>query len=74
MNGAGNRRGAPLYAFHAADGGVHAPFTRRATHSSASLHAESPTVPDLVYSLAVVVFFALTLAYVRGCERLGRGR
>jgi hypothetical protein len=27
---------------------------------------------DLVYIAATVVFFGLTLAYVRFCERLGR--
>ena len=27
---------------------------------------------DLVYGAATVAFFALMLAYVRGCERLGR--
>jgi hypothetical protein len=28
---------------------------------------------DLLYLLLTVVFFALMLAYVRGCEALGRG-
>lgn len=27
---------------------------------------------DLAYVLGTVAFFALMLAYVRGCERLGR--
>jgi hypothetical protein len=27
---------------------------------------------DLAYILGTVAFFALMLAYVRGCERLGR--
>jgi hypothetical protein len=27
---------------------------------------------DLMYVLGTVVFFLLMLAYVRGCERLGR--
>lgn len=27
---------------------------------------------DLIYLLASVAFFAAMLAYVRGCERLGR--
>ena len=27
---------------------------------------------DLVYLLATLAFFAAMLAYVRGCERLGR--
>jgi hypothetical protein len=30
-------------------------------------------VTDLLYLLGTVVFFAAMLAYVRGCERLGRG-
>jgi hypothetical protein len=29
-------------------------------------------VIDLAYVLGTVAFFALMLAYVRGCERLGR--
>lgn len=29
---------------------------------------------DLVYVLATVGFFAAMLAFVRGCERLGRAR
>jgi len=29
-------------------------------------------VLDLVYILLTVAFFGLMLAYVRGCERLGR--
>ena len=29
---------------------------------------------DLVYVAVTVAFFALMLAYVRGCERLGRNR
>jgi hypothetical protein len=28
---------------------------------------------DLLYLLGSVAFFAAMLAYVRGCERLGRG-
>lgn len=28
---------------------------------------------DLAYVLGTAAFFALMLAYVRGCERLGRG-
>jgi hypothetical protein len=28
---------------------------------------------DIVYILATLAFFGLMLAYVRGCERLGRG-
>jgi hypothetical protein len=28
---------------------------------------------DLAYVLGTLAFFALMLAYVRGCERLGRG-
>lgn len=28
---------------------------------------------DLIYVLGTIAFFALMLAYVRGCERLGRG-
>lgn len=28
---------------------------------------------DLAYLLLTVVFFALMIAYVRGCEALGRG-
>jgi hypothetical protein len=27
---------------------------------------------DLIYVLGTIAFFALMLAYVRGCERLGR--
>jgi hypothetical protein len=27
---------------------------------------------DLIYIVATIGFFALMLAYVRGCERLGR--
>ena len=27
---------------------------------------------DLAYLVGIVAFFALMLAYVRGCERLGR--
>jgi hypothetical protein len=30
-------------------------------------------VIDLAYVLGTLAFFALMLAYVRGCERLGRG-
>jgi len=30
-------------------------------------------MPDLLYLFGTVVFFAAMLAYVRGCERLGRG-
>jgi hypothetical protein len=30
-------------------------------------------VADLAYLLLTVVFFGLMLAYVRGCEALGRG-
>jgi hypothetical protein len=30
-------------------------------------------MPDLFYVLGTIVFFAAMLAYVRGCERLGRG-
>jgi hypothetical protein len=30
-------------------------------------------MPDLLYLLGTVVFFAAMLAYVRGCERLGHG-
>lgn len=30
-------------------------------------------MPDLLYILGTVAFFAGMLAYVRGCERLGRG-
>jgi hypothetical protein len=29
---------------------------------------------DLLYLLGTIAFFAAMLAYVRGCERLGRGR
>jgi hypothetical protein len=29
-------------------------------------------VPDLLYPLGTVAFFAAMLAYVRGCARLGR--
>jgi hypothetical protein len=29
-------------------------------------------VLDLIYTLLTIAFFALMLAYVRGCERLGR--
>jgi hypothetical protein len=28
---------------------------------------------DAIYLVGTLVFFALMLAYVRGCERLGRG-
>lgn len=28
---------------------------------------------DLVYIFVTIAFFGLMLAYVRGCERLGRG-
>ena len=28
---------------------------------------------DLLYLLGTILFFAAMLAYVRGCERLGRG-
>jgi hypothetical protein len=28
---------------------------------------------DLVFATVTLVFFGLMLAYVRGCERLGRG-
>jgi hypothetical protein len=27
---------------------------------------------DVIYVLTTIVFFALMLAYVRGCERLGK--
>ena len=30
-------------------------------------------MPDLLYLLGTVAFFAAMLGYVRGCERLGRG-
>jgi hypothetical protein len=30
-------------------------------------------VVDLLYLLGTIGFFAAMLAYVRGCERLGRG-
>lgn len=30
-------------------------------------------MPDLLYLLGTAAFFAAMLAYVRGCERLGRG-
>jgi hypothetical protein len=30
-------------------------------------------MPDLLYLLGTVVFFAGMLGYVRACERLGRG-
>jgi hypothetical protein len=30
-------------------------------------------MPDLLYLVGTIVFFAAMLAYVRACERLGRG-
>jgi hypothetical protein len=30
-------------------------------------------MPDLIYLLGTVAFFAAMFAYVRACERLGRG-
>jgi len=30
-------------------------------------------MPDLLYVLGTVAFFAAMLVYLRGCERLGRG-
>jgi len=38
-----------------------------------SLRQVEDLMRDLLYILATVGFFAVMLAYVSGCERLGRG-
>ncbi len=48
---------------------LHTFHTRTPRESPA---ASASTMIDLLYLLLTIVFFALMLAYVSGCERLGR--
>jgi len=41
--------------------------------SSFSLYTEMDAVLDFIYVLTTILFFALMLAYVAACDRLGRG-
>lgn len=49
----------------------HAVFTREAL-SFALTTPGSASMKDVLYVAGTIVFFALMLAYVRGCARLGR--
>jgi hypothetical protein len=44
-----------------------------AYRSSFSLSTEMDAVLDFIYVLTTILFFALMLAFVAACDRLGRG-
>ena len=45
---------------------------RRGSERSTALEGSHAPMIDLIYIVVTIAFFALMLAYVRGCERLGR--